>query len=252
MFFYKVAHIHTRTINKYHVVRQACRKKTTQRTDFQLKLCGIRGAVSSSIAWAEPQHTRKLKVNVWILLLPCLIEYIVCSRPCAMSCMMSADEEDTHVEGLLRSQCWPCTHPTSIRSKYDWVLICKNEGHTEYLHQLSYPASHVLYSDFHNDCLFLAQKKTILIPNAENKDRSNVLWLRNLNLSCFYGGKKRQSLWKSEYLSKLPYQNPILCPKKYALVSRCLQGKLQSSLLEEEVVKLHYPKVWCGASTSQG
>ena len=46
------------------------------------------------------------------------------------------------------------------------------------------------YSDFHNDCLFLAQKKTILIPNAENKDRSDVLWLRNLNLSFFYGEKK--------------------------------------------------------------
>ncbi len=46
---------------------------------------------------------------------------------------------------------------------------------------------------------FLAQKKTILIPNAENKDRSGVLWLRNLNLSFFYGEKKRQSLWKSEY-----------------------------------------------------
>jgi hypothetical protein len=37
---------------------------------------------------------------------------------------------------------------------------------------------------------FLAQKKTIFIPNAENKDRSSALWLRNLNLSFFYGEKK--------------------------------------------------------------
>ena len=54
------------------------------------------------------------------------------------------------------------------------------------------------YADFHNDCLFLAQKKTILIPNAENKDRTGALWLRNLNLSFFFREKKRQSLWKSE------------------------------------------------------
>jgi hypothetical protein len=56
------------------------------------------------------------------------------------------------------------------------------------------------YSDFHNDCLFLAQEKTILVRNAENKDRSSALWLRNLNLSFFYEEKKRQSLWKSEYI----------------------------------------------------
>ncbi len=37
---------------------------------------------------------------------------------------------------------------------------------------------------------FLAQKKTILIPNAENKDWSVLLWLRNSNLSFFFGEKK--------------------------------------------------------------
>ncbi len=37
---------------------------------------------------------------------------------------------------------------------------------------------------------FLAQEKTILIPKAENKDRSGVIWLRNLNLSFFYREKK--------------------------------------------------------------
>jgi hypothetical protein len=58
------------------------------------------------------------------------------------------------------------------------------------------------YSDFHNDCLFLAQKKqTILVRNAENKVRNSALWLQNLNLNFFYRGKKRQSLWKSEYYS---------------------------------------------------
>jgi hypothetical protein len=55
------------------------------------------------------------------------------------------------------------------------------------------------YSDFHNDCPVLAQKKPILILNAVNKDRTGALWLRNWNLSFFYGEKKRQSLWKSEY-----------------------------------------------------
>ncbi len=47
----------------------------------------------------------------------------------------------------------------------------------------------------------LAQKKTKLIPNAENKYRTDALWLRNLNLSFFYREKKRQSLWKSEDIS---------------------------------------------------
>ncbi len=65
-----------------------------------------------------------------------------------------------------------------------------------------------LFSDFHNDCLFLAQKKTILIPNAENKDRRGALRVRNLNLRFFYGGKKRQ-LWKSEYLV------PAFCDSPY-------------------------------------
>jgi hypothetical protein len=37
---------------------------------------------------------------------------------------------------------------------------------------------------------FLAQKKTTFILNAENKDLSSVLWLRNLNMSCFYQEKK--------------------------------------------------------------
>ncbi len=37
---------------------------------------------------------------------------------------------------------------------------------------------------------FLAQKNTILIPNAENKDRSGALWLWKLNLSFFYREKK--------------------------------------------------------------
>ncbi len=41
------------------------------------------------------------------------------------------------------------------------------------------------YSDFHNDCLFLAQKKTILILNAENKDRTGAFWLRKFELEFF-------------------------------------------------------------------
>jgi hypothetical protein len=37
---------------------------------------------------------------------------------------------------------------------------------------------------------FLEQKKKILIPNAENKDRTGALWLRNLNLNFFFEKKK--------------------------------------------------------------
>jgi hypothetical protein len=44
---------------------------------------------------------------------------------------------------------------------------------------------------------FFAQKKTILIPNAEYKDQSGALFW-NLNLNFFFQEKKRQSLWKSE------------------------------------------------------
>ncbi len=40
----------------------------------------------------------------------------------------------------------------------------------------------------------LAKKESMLIPNAENKDRTGAFWLKNLNLSFFYGEKKRQSL----------------------------------------------------------
>jgi hypothetical protein len=50
--------------------------------------------------------------------------------------------------------------------------------------------TYVLYSDFHNDCLFFSKKKTISILNAENKDRSDAFWLRNLNLSFFIEKKK--------------------------------------------------------------
>jgi hypothetical protein len=50
------------------------------------------------------------------------------------------------------------------------------------------------YSHFHNDCLFFSIKKPLLMQNAENKDRIGAFWLRNLNLSFFYGEKKRQSL----------------------------------------------------------
>jgi hypothetical protein len=39
--------------------------------------------------------------------------------------------------------------------------------------------------------VFLAQKKTIFILNAENKGRSSALWLRNLNLSFFLSRKKK-------------------------------------------------------------
>ncbi len=52
------------------------------------------------------------------------------------------------------------------------------------------------YSHFHNDCLFFSIKKTILIPNAEIKDRTGAFWVRNSNLSFLYQEKKRQSLRK--------------------------------------------------------
>jgi hypothetical protein len=47
-----------------------------------------------------------------------------------------------------------------------------------------------MYSDFHNDCSFFSTKKTILIPNAENKDRTSAFWLRNLNSNFFLSRKK--------------------------------------------------------------
>jgi hypothetical protein len=46
----------------------------------------------------------------------------------------------------------------------------------------------------------VCETKTILIPNAENKDQSGALWLQNSNLNFFFREKKRQSLWKSEYV----------------------------------------------------
>ena len=58
------------------------------------------------------------------------------------------------------------------------------------------------YSDFHNDWFFLAQKKTILIPNAENKDQSGALWLRNLNLTFFIEKQKDSHYGNQSILSR--------------------------------------------------
>ncbi len=63
---------------------------------------------------------------------------------------------------------------------------------------------------------FLAQKKTTLIPNAENKDRSGVLWLRNLNLSFFSREKK-----DSRYGNRSTYVHTYVC----VYVRACAQMK---------------------------
>ncbi len=79
---------------------------------------------------------------------------------------------------------------------------------------------------------FLASKKTILIPNAENKDRTGAFWLRNLNLSFFYREKKRQSLWKWEYQVNRPTGD--LCffiEVRSTITSRSQSQNLNSKLL---------------------
>ncbi len=68
------------------------------------------------------------QLKILILNVPCLIEYIVCRRPCTMSCMMSAEEEDAHVEGLLRSHCCPCTCCKISAEKCAWFSAMSKQA----------------------------------------------------------------------------------------------------------------------------
>ncbi len=88
-----------------------------------------------------------------------------------------------------------------------WVVVAFFETSGQILQSqgLKHAYMHIYiytYSDFHNDCLFFSTKKNYIDTERWEQRPKRFALAPEFELEFFFWEKKRQSLWKSEFIHR--------------------------------------------------
>ncbi len=152
-------------------------------------VCMCESRIANSVYLSSPTVCMYVYMYIWLYACDHVSVYVhnVFMYVCMYVCVSHARHRSKNTSELSSpTVCIVCMYVCMSSCMYVlWVHACDNV---------------CMYSHFHNDCLFLSIKKTILIPNAENKDRTGAFWLRNWAW-VFFMEKKKDSHYENESIN---------------------------------------------------